>query len=207
MIGLIDYGMGNLRSVYHALEMVGSDVQLCGRPEDLADVEKVVLPGVGAFGRCMDNLRSRGWVEALEEAVHQEGKPILGICLGMQVMATRGFEFGEHVGLGWFDADVVRLTPEDTALRVPHIGWNGTLYDPSNPLFKQLPKNPDFYFVHSYHFRCHEEADVAATCEYGGPFTAAVRKGHVFGTQFHPEKSQEYGLRVLENFARWKPHA
>ncbi len=205
MIGLIDYGMGNLLSVRHALEMVGAEVVICREGEELTEVERIVLPGVGAFRDCMMNLKKRGLIEALEEAVLRLGKPILGICLGMQAMARRSFEGGEYRGLGWLEADVVRLNPHQPGLRVPQIGWNEVHYRTESPFFKALPPTPDFYFVHSYFVKCDEDAIVEAICDYGGPVTAAVRKGNIFATQFHPEKSQDYGLKVLEHFLSWKP--
>ncbi|NER37090.1 MAG: imidazole glycerol phosphate synthase subunit HisH [Oscillatoria sp. SIO1A7] len=204
MIGIVDYGMGNLLSVYNALEMVGADVQLCPEPKQLQTVERIVLPGVGAFRDCMVNLKKKGFVEALEDAVLGKSKPILGICLGMQAMARRSFEGGEYQGLGWIDADVVRLQPNDS-LRVPQIGWNDIIYQLDSPLFSSLPPAPDFYFVHSYYMKCHNEINVDATCDYGGLVTVAIRKGNIFATQFHPEKSQEYGLKILENFLQWNP--
>lgn len=196
--------MGNLLSVQHALERVGADVVICRDGDDLKEVERIVLPGVGAFRDCMMNLKKGGLIEALEEAVLRLGKPILGICLGMQAMARRSFEGGEHLGLGWLEADVVRLHPHP-ALRVPQIGWNEIDYRTESPFFKSLPPAPDFYFVHSYFVKCDDAAMVEATCDYGGPVTAAVRKGNIFATQFHPEKSQDYGLKVLEHFLTWKP--
>ncbi|MDQ7837903.1 MAG: imidazole glycerol phosphate synthase subunit HisH [Thermodesulfobacteriota bacterium] len=205
MIGIIDYGMGNLLSVYHGLEMVGAEVKVCARGEDIKDVERIVLPGVGAFGDCMTNLTEKGFTEALNKAIIHQGKPILGICLGMQAMARRGFEGGEHKGLGWIEGDVVRLQPDDPLLRVPHVGWNEVHYRQESPLFAGLPLSPDCYFVHSYHLRCDHEHDVDAICNYGGAVTAAVRRNNIFGTQFHPEKSQDYGLQVLSNFLKWKP--
>jgi glutamine amidotransferase len=205
MIGIVDYGMGNLLSVYHGLEMVGAEVKVCTRGEDLKDVERIVLPGVGAFGDCMTNLTEKGFTGALNKAILQQGKPILGICLGMQAMSRRGFEGGEHKGLGWIEGDVVRLQPDDPLLRVPHVGWNEVHYRQDSSLFAGLPLSPDFYFVHSYHLRCDHEHDVDAICNYGGAVTAAVRRNNIFGTQFHPEKSQDYGLQVLSNFLKWKP--
>jgi glutamine amidotransferase len=205
MIGLIDYGMGNLLSVRHALETAGAEVVVCRDGEALKQVERIVLPGVGAFRDCMMNLKKRGLIEGLEEAVLRLGKPILGICLGMQAMARRSFEGGEHSGLGWLEADVVRLNPDPPTLRVPQIGWNEVHYRTGSPIFKALPQTPDFYFVHSYFVKCDDEAIVEATCDYGGPVTAAVRKENIFATQFHPEKSQDYGLKLLDHFLNWKP--
>lgn len=205
MVGVIDYGMGNLFSVQHALQMVGAVVRICRNPAELDDVERIVLPGVGAFRDCIANLEMKGFVEALKRSVGEKGKPLFGICLGMQVLARKSFEGGEYQGLGWFEADVVRLAPGDPALRVPQIGWNDLEYRSDSPLFKGVPAKADFYFVHSYYMKCDEPNDVDAVCDYGGPVTAAVRKNNVFATQFHPEKSQDYGLKILENFLRWNP--
>jgi glutamine amidotransferase len=204
-VGIVDYGMGNLLSVYHAIEMAGGEARICGIPKELAQMERIILPGVGAFRDCIANLMEKGFVDALREAVFQQGKPILGICLGMQVMARRSFEGGEHLGLGWFDADVVRLKPNDPSLRVPQIGWNDVAYRPGSTMFAGHPESPDFYFVHSYAMVCDHPEDVEATCDYGGLVTAAVGKANIFATQFHPEKSQDYGLRILENFLKWRP--
>ena len=205
MIGIVDYGMGNLLSVYHAFDSLGAEVTICQQPEELRGFDRIVVPGVGAFRDCMANLEKRGFIEALQEAVFRQGRPVFGICLGMQAMARRSFEGGEYQGLGWFDADVVRLQPSDPSLRVPHIGWNDVKYRDKSPFFLKLPANPDFYFVHSYYMKCVREEDVDATCEYGDIITAAIRKDNIFATQFHPEKSQDYGLKVLEQFLRWNP--
>jgi glutamine amidotransferase len=205
MVGIVNYGMGNLLSIYHALEMVQAAVKICNSPEELLEVERIVLPGVGAFHKCMTNLKELGFIEVLQEAVFIQKKPIMGICLGMQAMARRSFEGGEHQGLGWFEADVVRLTPNDPSLRVPQMGWNEITYPAASPLFQKLPPAPDFYFVHSYCLKFSDPSPVEATCDYGGTVTAAVRQQNIFATQFHPEKSQCYGLRVLGNFLRWNP--
>jgi imidazole glycerol-phosphate synthase subunit HisH len=204
MIGIIDYGMGNILSVHNAIEYIGKTTAICSRPEELKNAEKIILPGVGAFGDCMATLAQKGFVDALETEVIKNKKPILGICLGMQVMAKKSYEGGEHEGLGWFNAEVIRLQPDDFKFRIPHIGWHEIDYRNDSPLFSRLPKEPDFYFVHSYYMKCNEQADVDATCDYGGFFTAAVRKDNIFAVQFHPEKSQDYGLKVLENFLNWK---
>lgn len=201
MIAVVDYGMGNLLSVRNALDMLGVEAEICRSPERLRDAGKIILPGVGAFRDCLQNLKATGFADALREEVLVRKKPILGICLGMQAMARRSFEYGEHEGLGWFDADVVRLTPADATLRVPHVGWNQVSYQKGHALFRGLPKTPDFYFVHSFYMKCRNATDVIATADYGGPVTAAVANDNIFGTQFHPEKSQDFGLKVLENFA------
>jgi glutamine amidotransferase len=148
----------------------------------------------------MANLTSKGLIDQPNDSVLNKGVPILGICLGMQAMAQRSFEGGEYRGLGWFDADVIRLQPKNTSLRIPHIGWNEVQYRADSPLFLDLPANPDLYFVHSYYMKCNDENDVEATCEYGGIFTAAVRKKNIFATQFHPEKARLRGFEFLENF-------
>jgi glutamine amidotransferase len=204
MIAIVDYGMGNLLSVYHALEMIGSEPKICAVPEELREAERIILPGVGAFRDCIHNLRARGFVEALEAEIIRKGKPLLAICLGLQVLARRSFEGGEYAGFGWFQADVVRLQPADSGLRVPQIGWNDIDYRAGSPLFAGVPAHADFYFVHSYFMRCDNPDDVEARCDYGGLVTAAVRKNNIFATQFHPEKSQDFGLRVLDNFVKWK---
>ena len=196
--------MGNLGSVYNAVQMVGGEARICGQPKELVGAERVILPGVGAFGDCMSSLRQLGFVEALNEFVRR-GRPLLGVCLGMQAMARRGFEGGDYEGLGWFDAEVVRLQPSDATLRVPQIGWNEVQYRPGAALFRGLEPSPDFYFVHSYQVRCVEERDVLGTCDYGGAVTAAICRDNIVGSQFHPEKSQDHGLKFLENFLSWKP--
>jgi len=205
MVGIIDYGMGNLLSVRHALESLGADTAILNAPKDLAGADRLVLPGVGAFAEGIRRLRETGLAAALDEAVRGRLVPILGICLGMQLMARRGFEGGAQEGLGWFDGEVVRLPQETPAVRLPHVGWNEASPRTASVLFRELPPRPDFYFVHSYHLQCRDAADVEAVCEYGIPFAAAVRKENVFATQFHPEKSQDYGIKVLENFLKWRP--
>ncbi|MBI3096126.1 MAG: imidazole glycerol phosphate synthase subunit HisH [Rhodocyclales bacterium] len=205
MIGVVDYGSGNLLSVTNALAMVGADAQLCSTPEQLAGAERIILPGVGAFGNCLDNLRCRGFDQALDELVIRQRRPILGICVGMQLMARKSLEGGEHAGLGWLDAEVVRLVPQPEQLRVPQIGWNDIEFRANCPLFAGLRQGTDVYFVHSYGMNCRDETDVGAWCDYGGRVTAAVWRDNIVGTQFHPEKSQDIGLRILENFVRWTP--
>jgi imidazole glycerol-phosphate synthase subunit HisH len=203
MIGIVDYGMGNLLSVYNACEMVGADVQICRTPNDLKNVERIILPGIGAFRDCSHHLFEEGFADVLNEEVLHHKKPILGICLGMQIMARKGLEGGEWQGLGWFDAVVQRIAPEGDVLRVPHIGWNTTTYVKEHPLFMGLPLNVDFYYVHSYQMVCNNPTDVIAMCEYKYQITSAVSRDNIFATQFHPEKSQDYGLHVLGNFVRW----
>jgi glutamine amidotransferase len=205
MVGIIDYGMGNLLSVRHAIESLGADTAILSAPKDLADADRLVLPGVGAFAEGIRRLRETGLADALGEAVRGRLVPLFGICLGMQLMARRGSEGGAQDGLGWFDGEVVRLPQEAPSVRLPHVGWNEVSARTESVLFRELPPCPDFYFVHSYHLQCRDAADVEAVCEYGIPFAAAVRKDNIFATQFHPEKSQDFGIKVLDNFLRWRP--
>ncbi len=205
MISIVDYGMGNLLSVYNALYYLGEDVEICKHPEQLKESSRIIIPGVGSFGKCTENLKQSGFQEALQEAVIQRAVPTLGICLGMQVMAAKGYEDGTFDGLGWFDAEVIRIQPPDPGMRVPNIGWNEIRYRENCPLFAGVPQGSDLYLVHSYYMRCNNPNDIAATYDYGFPVTAAVLRDNIFATQFHPEKSQDHGLRILENFTRWKP--
>jgi len=199
MIALIDYGAGNVRSVYKALETVGAEVWLARDPRPLADAEKVVLPGVGAFGDCMAGLRRAGLVDALYQVVEQ-GKPLLGICVGMQVLFEEGEEMGRHAGLGLLSGQVIRFSfPSPLHLKIPHTGWNQIEPVKSTPLFDGLPSGAWAYFNHAYYCRAQPEHILAIT-NYGGPFAAVVGRGNVYGVQFHPEKSQEVGLRILRNF-------
>ncbi|MBX3196812.1 MAG: imidazole glycerol phosphate synthase subunit HisH [Labilithrix sp.] len=197
IVGLIDYGMGNLRSVRNALVTLGARVDVVDRGEALADVDAVVVPGVGAFGEGMRGLRERGFVEALDREVRQRGKPMLGICLGLQLLATRGYEQGEHSGLTWVAGDVRRFDRQ-TNLRIPHVGWNGV--DGTGVLFRGIPRNTDFYFVHSFHFVLERPSEATATANYGEPFVAALERENILAVQFHPEKSHKYGLVLLKNF-------
>jgi glutamine amidotransferase len=204
-IAIVDYGMGNLLSVYSAFDYLGAEVKVCKHPEELLTVDRIVIPGVGAFKDCIDKIISTGFKEVLDEQVLQRGKPILGICLGMQVMAKIGLEGGENKGLGWFDATIVKLSPNYPTLRIPNIGWNDVSFDPNIFLFKGVPQNADFYHVHSYFMDVNDPSDIVATYEYRQRVTAAVLKDNIFATQFHPEKSQDHGLKILENFIVWKP--
>lgn len=203
MIVVIDYGICNVRSVVKALELIGGNVVVSDRAKDLEKADRIVLPGVGAFGDGMKNLRTLGLIEALSEQVIQKRKPFLGICLGMQLLARESHEFGVHQGLGWIPATVKPLTFNNNSLKVPHIGWNEVYRQVDTPLFVGVSKMPTFYFVHSYHMVCDTPDFVAAWCDYGGPFTAAIQRGNIFATQFHPEKSQDEGLHILENFLNW----
>jgi len=199
MIGIVDYGLGNLRSVAGAVARMGAEPLITSRVADLEAADKLILPGVGAFGDGMAKLARLGLVDALNRIVLEKKKPILGICLGAELMAEESDEFGRHRGLGWVRAHVTRMTPPKE-LRVPHVGWNEMKQIAPSVLFTDVPDGALFYFVHSYEIRCDEPGLVTGTCEYGGPVTAALQRGNVYGTQFHPEKSQHHGLTLLQNF-------
>ncbi len=199
-VAIVDYGMCNLDSVRRAFEEVGASAYVTAEPADLDRADRIVLPGVGAFPDAMRNLRSRGLDEALAKQVLDQGAPFLGICLGMQLIAAIGNEVTDTAGLGWVDASVVRFVPTEADPRVPHVGWNEVHRVTDSPLFHEIPPGADFYFVHSFHVACADPADVLATTPYCGGFTSVVQRGHVFGVQFHPEKSQRWGLRLLRNF-------
>jgi len=204
-VGVIDYGMGNLFSIISALEFIGADVTICQTPDSLKKVDRIILPGVGAFKDCIDTIISSGFKDALTREVIEKGKPIYGICLGLQIMGQKSSEFGKHKGLGWIEGDVIQLKPDVHNLRVPHVGWNNVNYIEDSPLFADLPESPDFYFVHSFYLKCDQNQDVEATCDYGQTVTAAIKKNNIFASQFNPEKSQDFGLKVLENFLSWIP--
>jgi len=205
MIAVLDYGMGNVRSLYNALQWLGCDASVTADHGEVRKANRLVLPGVGAFGDAMRAIRERGLDELLDKEVRHGGKPLLGICLGMQLLANSSAEHGQHSGLGWIDATVERFSIP-AGYKIPHVGWNAVSYQEGEAIFDGLPVGEsNFYFVHSYHMVCRKPADVLATSEYGRPFTAAVRKGSVVAMQFHPEKSQDNGLTVLGNFLKWNP--
>ena len=207
LTALIDYGSGNLRSAEKALARAGAaEIAVTDDPAVVAKAERIVLPGVGAFADCMNGVKSiPGMVEALQDAVLKRGRPFLGICVGMQLLASVGREFGDHAGLGWIDGEVVRLTASDATLKIPHMGWNELKIERPHPLLAGIETGAHVYFVHSYEFRAKDEADVLATTDYGGALSAMIARGNIAGTQFHPEKSQAVGLRLLKNFLDWKP--
>ena len=207
-VALIDYGSGNLRSAEKALVRAAdgkAEIVVTHDPEVIARADRVVLPGVGAFAACMTALQAREEViEAMTEAVRGRGAPFLGICVGMQLLATRGLEFGETAGLGWIPGDVKRIEPTDPAAKVPHMGWNALLDVADHPLFRSLEGRP-VYFTHSFAFFAEDAGDVAAYVDHGGRFPAAVTHGVMAGVQFHPEKSQGAGLSLLADFLEWRP--
>jgi imidazole glycerol-phosphate synthase subunit HisH len=206
MVGIIDYGMGNLLSVYNAFDYLGEDVMICKEPKDLVHADKIVIPGVGAFKDCAALIKQPELLYELEKQVISNAKPTLGICLGMQVMAKKGYEFGEFEGLGWFDSEVKKIDVSNTDLKLPNIGWNEINQSFQHELFKGISNLSDFYLVHSFFMDCNETADVIANYQYGEKIiTAAVLKNNIFATQFHPEKSQDNGLKLLENFINWNP--
>jgi len=210
---IVDYGSGNLRSAAKALERAAADANLAlsivvtPDPEAVRCADRIVLPGVGAFGDCRRGLEAiDGMIEALEEAVVSAGRPFLGICVGMQLMATAGLEHGRHPGFDWIPGEVVAMAPGDPALKVPHMGWNELVVTaPDHPVLQDFEPGSHVYFVHGYVFRPADPKFRLAEVDYGGAVTAAVGRGNVVGTQFHPEKSQAAGLRLLANFLRWNP--
>lgn len=204
MFVVIDYDMGNLKSMSNALKAIGVQHQVSGEREAVSAAAAIILPGVGAFGDGMRALERRGLVDALEDAVIGRGTPFLGVCLGMQCLASRSFEHGEHAGLGWLPGSVVRIEPSNPSLKVPHMGWNELEnVNEHSPLMRGVADRTAVYFLHGYHFVPATEAaaTVVATTDHGGPLCAAVQRGHIFGVQFHPEKSQGAGLAILQNFA------
>ncbi len=211
-VAIIDYGSGNLRSATKAFERaareagIAAEIDLTDKAERVAAADRIVLPGVGAYADCRRGLDAvPGMVEALRDTVEAKARPFLGICVGMQLMSSRGLEKTITEGLGWIRGDVVRMTPDDPALKIPQIGWNTLTRRYAHPLFEGIPETLHAYFVHSYHLAAENPDDVVATVDYGGPMTAFVASGNKAGAQFHPEKSQALGLSLISNFLRWKP--
>jgi glutamine amidotransferase len=211
-VAIVDCGSGNLRSAAKAFERaaaeneISAEIEVTSAPEAVAAADRVVLPGVGAFADCRRGLAAvSGLEEALHEAVILRGRPFLGICVGMQLMAERGREFETTDGLGWIGGEVVAIEPSDPALKIPHMGWNEIEPRAAHPLLTGISGGAHAYFVHSYHFVLAEPSDLIAITDYGGPLSAIVGRDNVAGTQFHPEKSQEAGLRLIRNFLRWHP--
>ena len=201
MIGIVDYGMGNLASVCNAFRHLGYDVEYCAESRQVGDYERLVLPGVGSYRAGMQALEERGWISTLK-AFAASGRPVLGICLGMQLLFDRGDEHGPSDGLGLIPGEVIRLAPS-VLHKVPHVGWNSLSTVVKHPLFNGVKPNVDFYFVHSYHCVPCDREDAIGLCDFDGEFIAAVARGNVAGVQFHPEKSQPAGVRILDNFAQW----
>ena len=211
-VALIDYGSGNLRSaekaLWEAARRSGAEAQIVttADPDAVAAADRVVLPGVGAFTACMDALEARpGLIEAMETAVRGRGVPFLGVCVGMQLMATRGLEFGERAGLDWIPGEVRRLEPADPHAKVPHMGWNTLEPARPHPLFAGAPAETHMYFTHSYAFTPDDPQAIVASTDHAGRFAAAVARDNMAGVQFHPEKSQDAGLALIGRFLQWKP--
>ena len=199
-VAIVDYGMGNLGSVARTVEECGGSPLITNKAHDLEVANYVVLPGVGAFAIGMRNIRERGLDELLTAQVIGKGIPFLGICLGMQLLATKGWEGDETNGLGWIEGEVKRLQPDGQNVRIPHVGWNEVILTQASPLFSGILSGKDYYFVHSYHLLCRHERDVIARTPYCGGFVSAVGRDNIFGVQFHPEKSQRLGFQVIRNF-------
>ena len=214
-VAIIDYGSGNLHSAAKSFERAAREegsplgIKVTADPADVLNAERVVLPGVGAFADCKRGLSSiPGMIEALEEAVRAKGKPFLGICVGLQLMATRGLEHGVTPGLDWIAGEVRAIEPEDASLKIPHMGWNTLRMARAHALFDGIRSGDDglhAYFVHSYHLVPENAGDLVATTDYGGPVTAFVARDNMAGSQFHPEKSQKLGLALIANFLKWRP--
>jgi len=214
-VALIDYGSGNLHSAAKAFERAARALELPEKvvvtrdPETVYRADRIVLPGVGAFADCRMGLDALdGMVDAMTEAVRDKARPFFGICVGMQLMATQGKEHVTTPGLDWISGDVEKIAPRDESLKIPHMGWNTLDMLREHPVLEKLPlgdKGRHAYFVHSYHLNAASEGDVIARADYGGPLTAIVAKDTMFGTQFHPEKSQRFGLALIANFLKWKP--
>ena len=198
--GIIDYTMGNLRSVQKAIESVGAEADIVSDPEDLKNYSHVILPGVGAFRDAISELRKSGMAEAFIDMV-KSGRPCLGVCLGLQLLFEKSFEEGEHTGLGLLKGDVVRFEPQE-GLKIPHMGWNHLTIQRTDPLLEGIGESPCVYFVHSYHAQADDPHDVLATSDHGRPFVAAVGRENLRACQFHPEKSQAVGLKIYANFMR-----
>ncbi|MDT8326907.1 MAG: imidazole glycerol phosphate synthase subunit HisH [Roseovarius sp.] len=208
---IVDYESGNLHSAEKAFQRMASEtgagrVCVTSDPEVIRSASRVVLPGDGAFPACRQELFDhRGVFEAIQEAVITKGHPFMGICIGMQMLATRGLEYVETPGFDWIGGTVAHIAPDDAALKVPHMGWNDLVIDHAHPVFDGIETGNHAYFVHSYHFRLDDPAHLLAHVEYGGAITAVVGRDNIIGTQFHPEKSQQTGLRMIANFLNWKP--
>lgn len=211
LTALVDYDSGNLHSAQKAFERMTQEagrgtIVVTSEPDVVAKADRIVLPGDGAFPSCRRALGAFGGLfEAIEEGVHQQGKPFLGICIGMQMMASRGLEFEPTEGFGWIPGQVEPIRPADPALKVPHMGWNDLVIDRAHPVLEGIATGDHAYFVHSFHFKVESPDHLLAHADYAGPITAIVGRDNMVGTQFHPEKSQATGLRLIANFLAWKP--
>lgn len=199
---IVDYGMGNIMSVFNAFTKINCNVNIIKEPCELEKADKIVLPGVGAFNNAMNRLESEGWIEPLNQHVLDYKKPFLGICLGMQLLATKGYEHGITNGLGWINGEVRKLKSNDDNFRLPHVGWNNVKINKSTGLYKDLKNNLDFYFVNSYAFFPDNDKVVSGVTDYHGEFVASVELENIYATQFHPEKSQKAGFEILRNFSQ-----
>lgn len=202
---IIDYGSGNLHSIAKAFEHAATGrnfkVILSNKASDIKKASHIVLPGVGAFGDCLAGLSAaKGVIDELHESVLENKKPFLGVCVGMQMLADEGLEHGTHKGLGWIKGKVIPIKTSDTSLKIPHMGWNNLEILQTHPIFKGIKSGDHAYFVHSYYFDCHDKDNILSIVEYGGRLTASIAKDNIIATQFHPEKSQETGLRLIGNF-------
>ncbi len=197
---VIDYGMGNIDSVKRAIEECGGNVVVTDKSDVLEEVTHIVLPGVGSFADGMKNIIARDLFRILHKQVIMNKIPFLGICLGMQLLAGNSLEDGNTKGFGWIEAEVIKLVPNNPDIKVPHMGWNEVIFQKPSVLSEGIPKGKDFYFVHSYHMLCRNKSDILATTDYCGNFVSAICKDNIFGVQFHPEKSQRYGMKLLANF-------
>jgi glutamine amidotransferase len=214
-VAIVDYGSGNLHSARKAFERAAREagipamIEVTSEPEDVRRADHIVLPGVGAFADCRRGLDAvPGMIDALEERVGREGRPFLGICVGMQLMAERGLEYETTNGLGWIGGDVAAIKPTDPNLKIPHMGWNTLAAETAHPLLANIPTGPNglhAYFVHSFACTKVSDGEVVASTDYGGPIVAIVGRDNIVGTQFHPEKSQKLGLALIANFLRWRP--
>ncbi|MDD8021740.1 MAG: imidazole glycerol phosphate synthase subunit HisH [Paracoccaceae bacterium] len=211
LTALVDYDSGNLHSAQKAFERMAHEaghgtIVVTSEPDVVAKADRIVLPGDGAFPACRHALdRFTGLFEAIEEGVHKQGKPFLGICVGMQMMATLSREYELTQGFGWVPGEVVKIEPADPALKVPHMGWNDLVIDRPHPVLDGIATGDHAYFVHSYHFKVAQPEHLLAHADYAGPITAIIGRDNMVGTQFHPEKSQATGLRLIANFLNWKP--
>ena len=205
MFAIIDYGMGNVRSIYNAFTLLGKEVTITDDPKIIAESEAIILPGVGAFSDGMNNLTKKGLIEILQNEIIVKKKPYLGICLGLELLAEQSHEGGIFPGLGWLKGEVVKIQSQQSSVKVPHIGWDDTKIIKDDTLFNEIVE-PSYYYLHSYHLKLNPEEKniVTSTCEYGGvEIVSSIHKENIFATQFHPEKSQETGLKLLKNFIEW----